>query len=216
MKNPSQHSMKPSTLRLLLALSLFTIAGLSVGGFVLVQQKISTFAVEVSHKKVDAAASKASLQTLQRIEKELTANREIVDKADNIRHVSDLPQFKAIDDIRNLAAANNLELSNITFTATNATTAGSTPATTPGAAAPITSAATPGTTTADVQGVDITFDLGQGAIKAADFINFLYDIEHTTPKMQAQGIGVSAGGGASDIKVEQMTVKMFTKKPGQQ
>lgn len=216
MKNSSQHSMKPSTLRLLLALSLFTIAGLSVGGFVLVQQKISTFAVEVSHKKVDAAASKASLQTLQRIEKELTANREIVDKADNIRHVSDLPQFKAIDDIRNLAAANNLELSNITFTATNAATAGSTPAATPGAAAPITSAATPGTATADVQGVDITFDLGQGAIKAADFINFLYDIEHTTPKMQAQGIGVSAGGGTSDIKVEQMTVKMFTKKPGQQ
>lgn len=202
--------MKPSTLRMLLTLSMFTITGLAIVGFVLIQQKVSTFAVEVSHKKVDAAASKASLQTLQRIEKELAANSDIVDKANNIKHVSDLPQFKAIDDIRNLAAANNLSLNNITFTATNATAAGST-----SAAAPITSATTPATVTPQAEGVDITFDLGEGAVKATDFVNFLYDIEHTTPKMQASGIGVSAGGGASDIKVEQMTVKMFTKKPGQ-
>lgn len=208
MKNLSKNNLKPTTLRLLLTLCMFAILGLSIGGFVLIQQKISAFAVEVSHKKVDAAASKASLQTLQRLQKELTANSSVIEKAKNIKHASSLPQFKAIEDIRNHGKANGLTVSDITFTAISA---GSTPA----PSAPVAPAAPGAPPAASADGVDITFNLGSGSIPAINFVNFLYDIEHTTPKMQLQSIEVSAGSGPSDVTVGQMTVKMFTKQASQ-
>jgi hypothetical protein len=209
-KNIKKFSMQPSALRLLLTLSLFIVAGLAITGFVLVQQKLSAYAVEVSHKKVDAAGSKASLQTLQSIEKELAANSETVIKAKNIKHTSDLPQFKAIEDINNHAKANSLTISNVTFASVDASTAaGSTPA--PGAAA------TPVATT-QADGVDITFTLSdgieEGTIDTLNFVHFMYDIEHSTPKMQIQGIGVT-GKSSSRLTVEPITIKMFTKKPEQ-
>lgn len=211
MKDVKKISMKPSILRLLLTLSLFTVAGLAVTGFVFVQQKLSAYATEVSHKKVDAAGSKASLQTLQTIEKELGLNQATVDKAKNIKHVSDLPQFKAIEDISNHARANNLSISNITFTSIDAGAAtGTSPATPPAAGgAPATPLATP-----QAEGVDITFTLGDGTVDVVDFVNFVYDIEHSTPKMQLQGIGVT-GESSTRITVKPMTITMFTKKPGQ-
>lgn len=214
MKNLNGTNLQPSTLRLLLTLCMFATLGLSIGGFVFIQQKISDFAVEVSHKKVDAAASKASLQTLQRLEKELAANQEIVEKAKNIKHVSDLPQFKAIEDLRNHAQANGLSVTDITFTSASAggSAAAGGAGATPNAVTPISPTAP---TATDADGVDITFNLGSGSVPATDFINFLYDIEHSTPKMQVLGIDVSAGSGASDITIGQMTVKMFTKKIGQ-
>lgn len=203
--------MQPSALRLLLTLSLFVIAGLAITGFVLVQQKLSAYAVEVSHKKVDASGSKASLQTLQSIEKELAINSETVAKARDIKHTSDLPQFKAIEDINNHAKANNLTISNITFASVDASSAaGSTPAAGGAVATPV------ATTQAD--SVDITFTLSdgieEGTVDTLNFVHFMYDIEHSTPKMQIQGIGVT-GKSSSRLTVEPMTIKMFTKKPGQ-
>lgn len=211
MKDVKKISMKPSILRLLLTLILFAIAGLAVTGFVFAQQKLSAYATEVSHKKVDAAGSKASLQTLQTIEKELATNQETVEKAKNIKHASDLPQFKAIEDIRNHATANHLSISNVTFTSVDAGAATGTPPTTP----PATGGAATPLTTPQAEGVDITFTLGGDSVSVVDFVNFVYDIEHSTPKMQIQGIGIT-GKDSTSITVKPMTIKMFTKKPGQE
>lgn len=202
-------TLKPTTLRLLLTLLLFSVAGLATAGFILSQQKLSAYTVEVSHKKVDASGSKQSLQTLKSIQQELTASQSTVDKVKNIKHESDLPQFKAIDDIRNHAKANDLSVSNVTFAAANVGTATSTPAATPAATPGAAGTTTPAATSAD--GIDISFTLGGGTVNVKNFVEFLYDIEHSTPKMQVQGINIAGGSDRDHIKVETMTIKMFTK-----
>lgn len=200
-------TLRPTTLRLLLTLVLFGIVGLATTGFVLAQQKLGTYALEVSHKKVDAAGSKQSLQTLQAIERELAASADTVKKAAGIKHTSDLPQFKAIDDIRNHAQANGLSISNITFASANvgSTAIPATPAA-PAAGGAVTPAATQGG-----DGIDISFTLGGGEVSTDSFVKFLYDVEHSTPKMQVQGINVAGGSDKAHVKIQTMTIKMFTK-----
>lgn len=204
--------LKPTTLRLLLTLLLFGVVGLTTAGFILAQQKLSAYTVEASHKKVDASGSRESLQTLQSVRQELTASQSTVDKVKNIKHESDLPQFKAIDDIRNHAKANDLTISNVTFASANVGTTTGTPAATP-ATPGATGAATPAAAQGD--GIDISFALGGGTVNVKNFVEFLYDIEHSTPKMQVQGINIAGGSDKDHIKIETMTIKMFTKLPGQ-
>lgn len=201
MINEKHSTLKPTTLRLLLVLALFGIAALGVFGFIFAQQKIASYAVEVSHKKIDASASKASLQTLQAIEKQLTEDKETIDKAKSIKHISDLPQFKAIQDLNNHASANQITISDISFAAS----AAATPTT---GATPAVPAATP---TASATDVDISFKVNDGQVEIDKFMRFLYDIEHSTPKMQVQGISATKGSSKSNIMVDAITVRMFTK-----
>jgi hypothetical protein len=201
MINEKHPNLKPTTLRLLLAFALFGIAALGVFGFIFAEQKIASYAVEVSHKKIDASASKASLQTLQAIEKKLAEDKETIDKAKSVKHSSSLPQFKAIQDLKNHAAANRITINDISFAAPAATTppAGGTltaPTTTPSAAS---------------TDVDISFKINDGQVEVDKFMSFLYDIEHSTPKMQVQGITVKQGSSKSNITVDAITVRMFTK-----
>jgi hypothetical protein len=203
MSNEKHTPLKPTSLRLLLILALFGVVLLTTAGFVFAQQKLSTYAVEVSHKKIDASASKASLQTLQSIEKQLIADKDTVEKAKVIKHSSSLPQFKAIDDLKNHAAANNISIGEISFVtaSSTATPASSTPA------APLT---TP-VPVVEAEGVDISFKINDGQVNVNDFVRFLYDIEHSTPKMQIKGISVNKASSSNNLTVDTMTVRMFTK-----
>lgn len=207
MTQPPASKMKPTTLRLLLSISLFIIAILATVGFIFAQQKLGAYATEVSRKKVDATASKSSLQTLQSIQKQLAADTETIKKAASIKHISDLPQFKAIEDIQNHAKANKISLTEVSFADAAAATA------TPQATAPAATPATPGATTptAERAGVDISFGVNDGEVPIADFVRFLYDIEHSTPKMQIKGISLTKGDSKDSITVSTMTVTMFTK-----
>jgi hypothetical protein len=196
------HRITPTTLRLLLSIALFLVATLAVVGFVFAQKQISAYALEVSHKKVDATASESSLQTLQTVEKQLADDQEIIKKASTLKHNSSLPQFKAIADLQNHAQANKISLSDISFEASSAsTTAPATTTTpTPDTAAPAAPAA----------GISITFKVNDGEVATTDFVNFLYDIEHSTPKMQIKGISVKKGKTDSQLAVDSMTVTMLT------
>lgn len=208
MTESKSRRLTPTTLRLLLSIALFLIASLAVVGFVFAQKQINAYVLEVSHKKVDATASESSLQTLQTVEKQLQNDQETVKKADLLKHNSSLPQFKAIADIQNHAEANKINLSDISFEASGAST---TPAV---ATAPVT--ATPGTTPAAAPaaaGISITFKINDGEVATTDFVNFLYDIEHSTPKLQIKGISVKKGKSNSQLTVDAMTVTMLTQQP---
>ena len=167
------------------------------------QTKIESYAIEVSHKKIDASASKVSLQTLQAIEKKLAEDKETIDKAKSVKHSSSLPQFKAIEDLKNHAAANRIAINNISFaTATTAATP------TGGSVAPATPVVSPAAASTDV---DISFKINDGQVEIDRFMGFLYDIEHSIPKMQVQGISVKKGSSKSNVIVDAITVRMFTK-----
>jgi hypothetical protein len=184
------------------------IAGLTITGFVFAQKKMSAYAVEVSRVKVDATASDSSLQTLKSIEKVLKDDQETVNKAKRLKHNSSLPQFKAIEDLEKHGLANELSLKDISFESTD--TANTSAAA--GATAPVT--ATPGTVAAPTpaaSGVNITFKIGEGKVSTVSFVNFLYDIEHSTPKMQIKGISLKKGASKDELTVEAMTVTMLTK-----
>lgn len=193
--------LKPTTLRLLLAIALVLVAILAVAGFVYAQKMMSDYALEVSHKKVDATASAGSLQTLQAVEKQLKADSALIDKAKNLKHNSNLPQFKAIEDLQNHAKNNNITLNDVSFASAETTAA---PA--PAGAAP---AAAPPTTPA-ANGVNISFTVNDGSVETIDFVNFLYDIEHSVPKMQIKGISVKKGPSSNQLTVESMNVIMLT------
>jgi hypothetical protein len=198
--------LKPTTLRLLLAIVMFLIATLATVGFIFAQKAIGAYAIEVSHKKTDATASENSLQTLKSIEKQLQEDRDIINKAKNIKHNNSLPQFKAVEDVQNHARANGLSLSDISFETVSSTptTPGTTP-TSPTSAAPAATIATPA-----VNGVSVTFIINGGKVDINKFISFLHDIERSTPKMQISGISVKKGDSNSQIAVESMTVTMLT------
>lgn len=206
MSESKTSKLKPTILRLLLAISLFLVAILAVVGFVFAQKMMGDYALEVSHKKVDAAASENSLQTLQSVEKQLSEDSDLIEKAKNLKHNSSLPQFKAIEDLQAHAANNNITLNDVSFASADTgsaapAAAGTAPAATPAPAA---------TTTPPASGVMISFSINDGVVDTIDFVNFLHDIEHSIPKMQIKGVSVKPGPSSNQLTVEAMNVTMLT------
>ena len=202
MTDKTAEKLKPTTLRLLLSISMFIVTGLAVVGFAFAQKQLAAYATEVSHKRVDANASGTSLQTLQAIQKELTDDEELIQKAKNIKHTSSLPQFKAIDDLLNHAQANKITLTELSFADTASGAAAPTSPATTTPAAPAAAATS--------EGVDISFGINEGEVSTANFVQFLHDIEHSMPKMQVKGIALQKGSSVDTISIDKITVTMFT------
>ncbi len=203
MKNKQHHKLTPTKLRLILIVVMFLITGLSIMGFSLLHKKLATYAIEVSHKRIDANASKASLQSLQSIEKQLAADTQIIEDIKTLRHSGELPQFKAIEDLKMHASINDISISDISFSSTP--TAGDI-ATTPEASTPIAPSAGDAS-----NGVDIAFKISGGQVNVVNLINFLYDVEHSTPKLQIDSLSLTKSEDKRFVTIDGMTIKMFTK-----
>lgn len=200
MTSPTVKRLEPTTLRvILIAAMILTLAG-SVAGFVYRLGVLNTFAVDVSHKKVDAEASNSSLQTLQKLEHTLSASRETLKRTQQLSITNELPQFQAVTDVRNIADRNKLPITNITFTDSTASApSSSTPAApaTPSAAAPA----------ATSKQVDVTLTLGEN-VDYDSFLQFLYDTERSIPNMQIGEISLSPGSSRDTIKPGNITIKV--------
>lgn len=195
-------SLKPTTLRLLLASSLLLIAGLSIAGFIYSYKELSNYAVEVSHAKADDVASSNSLQTLQNIQTELKKNQQAITRLGSLTDTDVLPQFKAIENVKAYAARNHLTLQSIDFDSSSGTTPASTTQTTaPTTQTPVQSSG--------AQTVDVIISFG-GEVNYTNFLQFLSDIQHNIPKMQVQGIDISEGSNPTMVKSGPLTIHMYT------
>lgn len=198
----SGFTLNASNVRLILSVSLFIIIGASGAGFIYVQKQLRQYAVEVSHKKVDALASDGNIQTLESVKAELDANQNVSEKAQALKATNALPQFRIVDDVTTIAKNNNIVITSFDFTdAPQTTTAPA--ATAPTAVAPVTSPSPTGH-------VSLTVSL-QSPINYTDFLQFLRDIEQNIPKMQVQGVNLGNSGGTGGFSVEPLIIQMYTK-----
>lgn len=200
MTSPTAKRFEPTTLRVVLIVAMVLALAGSVAGFVYRLGVLNTFAVDVSHKKVDAEASNSSLQTLQKLEHTLSASRETLKRTEQLSITNELPQFQAVTDVKNIANRNKLPISNVTFTDSTASTpSSSTPAapTTPSVAAPV----------ATGKQVDVTLTLGEN-VNYDSFLQFLYDTERSIPNMQIGEISLSPGSSRDTIKPGNITIKV--------
>ena len=191
----------------LLVLMLLITVGSGVG-LSYAMQNLKTFAIEVSHKKVDANASNGNIAALQKTESYLETNQDVLEKAGLLRSTSEFPEFKIVDEVRRVAAKNNIQIETFSYgaSASNSTSTGGTGSAIPSTGAATGSSAAPSSASAGGNTISLSVTLS-----ASDYLNFLqftYDIEQHLPKMKLNGISISGGGG---ITVDPVTIEMYIK-----
>ena len=203
--------MTATVLRNILIVLILTVAiggavGLSYG-----YRVIKNHAVDVSHKKVDATASNGNLAALKKTEQYLNANKDVLEKISLLKATNEFPEFRIVNEIRSIAAKNNISVSSFSYGTATGTTAAA-----PTTAAPATPAPTASTSAAKTIALSVTFT----APSYLEFLQFTYDIEQNLPKMKIQGIGISNGstGGtqtsgaaatSTGISIDPITVEMY-------
>lgn len=219
-------SLNAVTLRILLSTSLILIIIISGVGFSYAHQVLSKYAQEIAHKKVDAVSSNSTISSLQKVERTLKDNQEVITKVEKLRADGSFPEFMIVDQIKAIAKRNNIKISNFSFTtAANTETAS-------GTQAPSTATPAPQTTTPTAQsgGNTISLTITFGSIPTyRDYLQFLYDIEQNVPKMRIKGAGISGTAsstanpndtpqssstqtqGGNNIGADPLTIEMYIK-----
>ena len=212
--------MNATMLRLLLSISIPVVVALASAGFLFGLGILKGYAVEVSHKKVDAEASNGKIKALEKTKDELDRNSDVLNKIGLLKSDSEFPEFRIVDEIKKIAANNNLIIDSFTY-ANSAASAGETPAT-GGVAAPTGGAAvTPATPAAGATSGAKTVSLSvtlKSPLSYEDFLQFTYDIEQNLPKMKLTGITISTGSGQTtenktsdptQVSVGAITIEMY-------
>lgn len=172
-----------TTLRLILVISMFIIAGLGVAGFSLVTDGLRETANNVSQTVAEANASQNNVQVLQQIQTKLAQDKDAVERARSIVAESQSYQYQdqIIKDLTDYARRSSIGITNIDFAATKSS------ATQPGA-----TAQTP-QQTATPSGVNstiVTITL-QNPVDYNSLLKFIHAIEQNLTKMQISAVGIS-------------------------
>jgi hypothetical protein len=190
-------SLTASQLRLILAISMFVIALLAAVGFSLINSELKKYAVEVSHVTADAAASRDNLQNLQKIEKQLKEDQDIVQKTNSIVAESQSYQYQdqIITDINDYATKAGIAITDINFAAQTTAPSATTPST---------------PTPSGVKSSTVRVTL-KNPINYANLLRFIKSIEQNLTKMQVSSVNLSkdvaSGGVSSDILTLQVYVR---------
>ena len=206
--NRTARTMKPSQLRAALSVSLIALFAGGAALFGLAYTQLQTFGNEVAAKNGEAKASDNSLGNLQATKKFLDSNTALITQTNAFVLKRDLPQFQIREDIIHYADLYGLPKVQVGTTA--AGTASSTPGA--GTATPTAPATTPATGAAPAAGaagkqlgVSVSF---AGEVDYANFVKFLYAIEHNLPKMTVDGISLSAPKGGN-VTVAPFTINTY-------
>jgi len=191
-----KRTLNASTLRTIFLILLLATAVGGAGLFTYTVGLLKGYAVEVSHKKADAAASTGNVRALVTTQKELEANKDVLEKVGLLKSSSQFPEFQVVDEIKAIASRNNIQIASFSYGATSNTGAAAAPgaATTPTTPTPV---STGGKTIA----LSVTFT----SPSYLDFLQFTYDIEQHLPKMKIQGIDVSSSGAS----IAPLNVEMY-------
>lgn len=192
--------------RILLSAGVLIIAiGIAIGYSFGIQQ-LRGYAVEVSHKKVDAAASNGNIQSLQKLDQQLTGYQDVLKKAESLKITSEFPEFRIVEEVQSVARKNGITISSYSYgsggdsTATSDTS--SSPTGTPAA-----------TTTPTASGtISLTVNISS-PVNYKKLLQFIYDVEHHIPKMEISGVSISPSTGGSDsVSTEALSIQMYVTK----
>jgi hypothetical protein len=197
-----------TSLRLTLSVSLFAIMIITGVLFYFIDGQLKAFATEVSHTTIDASASQNTVQTLQKIQRELANDKDIIAQANSIVADSQSYQYQdqIVSDLNRYASASGIKITNLDFSASTSTgtpSSGKTPTPTPGTTVPT---APSGVKTTSVA-VTMENPIGYG-----NFLQFLRLIEDNLTKMQVQKISLSKGtGGNDDVSSDVLTIQVYVR-----
>ena len=198
-----KHSgMTASKLRVILSVIVILLIGLSAVGFYFGQSWLRTLAVSVSHTIADSKGSGGNVQSLKKLQADLSTRQGIVDKANSIKASSQNYQNQTIQDLDKYAAVTGISISNYSFAPTAAVAA---PAAGTGAAAG-TAPSAPATGSTSVT-VTLTSPLAYTKL-----LKFMSAIESNLPKMQVSSINLGrvTGSDSDSVRTEQLTIEVYT------
>ncbi|HCZ28791.1 TPA: hypothetical protein DHU97_03555 [Candidatus Saccharibacteria bacterium] len=166
------------------------------------------YAIEVSHKKVDALASNSNIQTLQKLDQQLTSYKDALQKAESLKISGEFPEFRIVEEVQSVAKQNGIGISSYNYGGAGDTTTADTgiSTTTPGAA-PVA-----GSTQSTSDKISLTVNL-VSPVSYKNLLQFLYDVEHHIPKMELDGISISPAGAGNDmVSVQAVSIQMYARK----
>lgn len=190
-------------LRIILFVSLFSIAIFGGGLFWFTDERLKEVATDANHTVIDASASQTNIQTLQKIQKELADQKDVVERASSIVAESKSYQYQdqIINDLNNYAAKSGISITNIDFSASAAPTAATT---TPGAAG----AATPTPSINGVKSTSVSITL-KNPIVYNNMIRFIKSIEQNLTKMQLSKISLAKDTASGGVTSEVLTLEVY-------
>lgn len=191
-------SITASQLRLVLSLSMFLLALIAAVGFYFVNSNLKKYAVEVSHVAADANASRDNLQNLQKIEKQLEEDQDIVQKTNSIVAESQSYQYQdqIITDISDYASRAGITITDINFSTQSST---STPGSTSAPAAPVPSG---------IKSTSVAITL-KNPIVYNDLLRFLKSIEQNLTKMQVSRVNLSKDTSTNGVTSDILTLQVY-------
>ncbi len=200
---------KPLTataLRLILTGSLLLIAGITAGGFYFFNSQLQTVASSVSRASADARASQDNLQTLQKIQKDLRQNQDVVQRATSIVAESQSYRYQdqIVTDLNGYATRAGISIVTIDFSV-----AGGSASTALGgakAATPAPTTTTPAPAGAKATSASITIN---SPVDYYSLLRFIRSIEQNLTKMQISKVALTKGTSGSSVTSEAFTIEVY-------
>lgn len=189
-----------TTLRLILIVTLFLVAIIATGIFVLVTDRLRDTATEASHILAQANNSQNDIQILQRIEDELKKNKDVAERASSIVADSQSYQYQdqIIKDLTDYATKSGITITNFDFGTTKSTTS-SAPSPTPAEPqAP-----------AGVKSTSVSITL-KNPVSYEGMLRFIHSVEQNLTKMQISKIGLSKETGGR-VTSDALTIEVYVR-----
>jgi ribosomal protein L30E len=190
-----------SSLRIILSVSIVLMIGLSAVGFYFAQNWLRALAVDVSHTVADSSSTGDNIQSLQKLQEELTAKQSVTTKLALLSSNAQDWQTQVVRDLDAYSKMSGIEISGYSgFTL--GSTAPATVATTPAVTTPAAAVASSNPT------ATITL---KSPLSYTNLLKFMKLIENNIPKMQVANINLTrTAGGGDTITADTLTVEVYT------
>jgi hypothetical protein len=187
-------------LRLILSVSLFVLAAIGVVGFFYAKNNLQAVAVDTSHSVVDASASQNNLQTLQKIQKTLEDDKDVISRTNNIVADSRSYQYQdqILSDLNDYAAKAGIAITNLAFSDTAAAT--------PSAASSSKAVTTP--QPAGVKSTSVTVTLNN-PVNYNNLLMFIRSVEQNLTKMQISRVSLSKGADSNSVTSDALAIEVY-------
>lgn len=193
-------------LRLILSISLFAVAFLAGGAFLLVQRSLKDVATTVSHTVVDANASRDNVQTLQQIQRQLVTDKDVVERTRSIVADSQSYQYQdqIITDLNDYANQSGIVITNMDFAADQAATPGTTSSSSSSITTPTPKTPTP----AGVKSTSVSIAL-KNPVDYNSLLRFIKSIEQNLTKMQISRVSLAKDSSGKGVTSETLTIEVY-------
>lgn len=209
-----KQSLTAKKLRIILSVSFAVILIIGVGGFIFMQQRLNSYAVEISKLNADAQSGDQNLQTLTSLEAKLVELQATRSKLGTV--LADENNFanQAVAEITDIANAAGVSISGFEYVEADAEASSGTPAAAPatGATSPTATPAQPTTPSAAPAGVKkkaITVNVAS-PVEYTNLMNFIRGIENNDLLMQIGSVSMSKAEGNA-VTTQTYTVEVFVK-----